>query len=71
MSELLVYIGLWQYWFMEWIIYLYSENDLEECGLELDFTSDFEVLGKLETHELKEGGAKIKVTEENKKEYIE
>ena len=39
-------------------------------GLELFFAHDFEVLGKLTQHELKEGGADIKVTEENKLEYI-
>ena len=38
--------------------------------MELDFTMDFEVLGKIDTIELKEGGAEIPVTEENKEEYI-
>ena len=47
------------------------DNDIEENGLELDFSTDFEVLGKVEHHDLKEGGADIKVTEENKTEYIE
>lgn len=47
------------------------ENDVEECGLELFFNADFEILGKLEHHELKEGGDSIQVTEENKLEYIE
>ena len=31
---------------------------------------DFEVLGKIDTIELKEGGSEIPVTEENKEEYI-
>ena len=46
------------------------DNNIEECGLELDFTMDFEVLGKVDTIELKEGGSDIAVTEENKEEYI-
>lgn len=31
---------------------------------------DMEVLGKVTTHELKEGGEELRVTEENKEEYI-
>ena len=46
------------------------DNNIEECGLEMDFTMDFEVLGKVDTIELKEGGANIPVTEKNKDEYI-
>lgn len=49
---------------------LYRENSLEECGLELYFIQDMEILGKVTTHELKEGGESIRVTEENKEEYI-
>ncbi|XP_053402925.1 E3 ubiquitin-protein ligase Su(dx)-like [Mercenaria mercenaria] len=51
---------------LNWI----KDNDLEECGLELTFSADFEVLGKISQHELKEGGADIAVTNENKEEYI-
>lgn len=47
-----------------------KENNIEECGLELYFCADFEVLGKIEQHELKPGGADIRVTEENKEEYL-
>ncbi|KAF6079960.1 WW domain containing E3 ubiquitin protein ligase 2 [Phyllostomus discolor] len=47
-----------------------KENNLEECGLELYFIQDMEILGKVTTHELKEGGENIRVTEENKEEYI-
>ncbi|XP_055993235.1 NEDD4-like E3 ubiquitin-protein ligase WWP2 [Sorex fumeus] len=47
-----------------------KENNLEECGLELYFIQDMETLGKVTTHELKEGGENIRVTEENKEEYI-
>ena len=34
------------------------------------FVADFEVLGKVESHELKPGGSEIAVSEENKLEYI-
>ncbi|XP_015262187.1 PREDICTED: NEDD4-like E3 ubiquitin-protein ligase WWP2 [Gekko japonicus] len=49
---------------------LRPENNLEECGLELYFIQDMEILGKVTTHELKAGGESIRVTEENKEEYI-
>lgn len=48
-----------------------KENDIEECSLELYFSADFEVLGKIEQHDLKPGGSDIKVTEENKEEYLD
>ena len=35
------------------------------------FSTDMEILGKTVTHELKEGGNDILVTDENKEEYIE
>lgn len=47
-----------------------KENNIEECGLELYFSVDFEVLGKLNSYELKENGAEIRVDEENKHEYL-
>ncbi|BFZ13158.1 hypothetical protein BsWGS_16197 [Bradybaena similaris] len=47
-----------------------KENNIDECGLELFFCADFEVLGKVEQHELKLGGSEVRVTEENKEEYI-
>lgn len=47
-----------------------KENDIEECGLELTFSADFEILGKISQHDLKEGGADVAVTNENKEEYI-
>ena len=47
------------------------DNDVEESGLDLYFCADMEILGKIQTHELKEGGKDIPVTEENKAEYIE
>lgn len=46
------------------------DNDIEECGLELTFSADFEVLGKIEQHDLKANGADVAVTNENKEEYI-
>ncbi|XP_063700495.1 E3 ubiquitin-protein ligase Su(dx) [Culicoides brevitarsis] len=46
------------------------DNNIDECGLELWFSVDFEVLGQIIHHELKENGDKEKVTEENKEEYI-
>ncbi|KAK7075175.1 WW domain containing E3 ubiquitin protein ligase 1 [Halocaridina rubra] len=47
------------------------DNNIEECGLEMSFSTDFEVLGKIEEVELKPGGKDIVVTQENKEEYIE
>jgi hypothetical protein len=48
-----------------------KDNNIEDCGLELDFTVDNEIFGELKSHDLKPGGADIKVTEENKLEYIQ
>ncbi|XP_054631926.1 NEDD4-like E3 ubiquitin-protein ligase WWP2 isoform X3 [Dunckerocampus dactyliophorus] len=47
-----------------------KENSLEECGVELYFAQDMEILGKVSTHQLKDDGENILVTEENKEEYI-
>lgn len=47
-----------------------KENNIDECGLELYYSVDFEILGQVIHHELKEGGDKIRVVEENKEEYI-
>ncbi|ELK02425.1 NEDD4-like E3 ubiquitin-protein ligase WWP1 [Pteropus alecto] len=46
------------------------DNNIEECGLEMYFSVDMEILGKVTSHDLKLGGANILVTEENKDEYI-
>ena len=35
------------------------------------FCTDMEILGETTTHDLKEGGSEILVTDENKEEYIE
>jgi len=34
------------------------------------FTVDMEILGKITSHDLKDDGADLLVTEENKEEYI-
>ncbi|XP_018581545.1 itchy E3 ubiquitin protein ligase a isoform X1 [Scleropages formosus] len=47
-----------------------KENNIEECGLEMFFSVDKEILGEVTTHELKPNGSNILVTEENKEEYI-
>ena len=51
--------------------FLNRENDIEECGMEMYFSVDFDELGVVKSHELKPGGESILVTEENKEEYIE
>ncbi|GAA5983399.1 hypothetical protein JCM5350_007636 [Sporobolomyces pararoseus] len=55
---------LWQS--LSWM----AENDITDI-LDLDFTSQYESFGTLETLELKPGGAEIAVTEDNKLEYID
>uniref|UniRef100_A0A3B3T4X8 E3 ubiquitin-protein ligase n=1 Tax=Paramormyrops kingsleyae TaxID=1676925 RepID=A0A3B3T4X8_9TELE len=46
------------------------DNNIEECGLEMYFSVDMEILGKITSHDLKPDGADLLVTEENKEEYI-
>ncbi|XP_060949451.1 NEDD4-like E3 ubiquitin-protein ligase WWP1 isoform X3 [Limanda limanda] len=46
------------------------DNNIEECGLEMFFSVDMEILGKITSHDLKPDGADVLVTEENKEEYI-
>uniref|UniRef100_A0A146M3E5 E3 ubiquitin-protein ligase n=1 Tax=Lygus hesperus TaxID=30085 RepID=A0A146M3E5_LYGHE len=46
------------------------DNNIDECGLEMYFSVDFEVLGQVIHHELKEAGDKIRVDETNKEEYL-
>ena len=36
----------------------------------MEFAVDMELLGKVTSHDLKPNGANIKVTEENKEEYL-
>lgn len=52
---------------LKWI----KENEINDCGLDLVFSADMEVLGELTEYELKEGGKDIEVTDENKDEYID
>lgn len=47
-----------------------KDNNIEECGLEMFFSVDKEILGEITTHELKPDGGNVLVTEENKEEYI-
>uniref|UniRef100_A0A8B9GF23 E3 ubiquitin-protein ligase n=1 Tax=Amazona collaria TaxID=241587 RepID=A0A8B9GF23_9PSIT len=47
-----------------------KENDIEECGLEMFFSVDKEILGEIKSHDLKPNGSDILVTEENKEDYI-
>lgn len=47
-----------------------KENNIDECGLELYYSVDFEILGQVIHHELKESGDKIRVVEDNKEDYI-
>lgn len=52
------------------LVYVHRENDLEECGVELYFAQDMEILGKVTTHQLKNDGENELVTQDNKEEYI-
>jgi len=45
------------------------ENDPSD--LELCFTVDEELFGQMKVNDLKPGGSQIKVTDENKREYIQ
>ncbi|XP_060518956.1 E3 ubiquitin-protein ligase Su(dx) [Cylas formicarius] len=47
-----------------------KENNIDDCGLELYFSVDFEVLGQVVHHELKKNGDSERVTEESKEEYL-
>lgn len=40
-----------------------KDNNIEECGLELFYSVDFEVLGQVIHHELKENGDKVSALE--------
>nr|CAH8864314.1 unnamed protein product [Trichobilharzia regenti] len=48
-----------------------QESNINECGLDVYFAMDYEILGEIRTHELKPGGKDILVTDENKQEYID
>ncbi|XP_023955230.2 E3 ubiquitin-protein ligase Su(dx) [Bicyclus anynana] len=48
-----------------------KDNNIDECGLEMWFSVDFEVLGQVIHHELKPQGDKDRVTEANKEQYLQ
>ncbi|XP_039764589.1 E3 ubiquitin-protein ligase Su(dx) [Pararge aegeria] len=48
-----------------------KDNNIDECGLEMWFSVDFEVLGQVIHHELKPSGDKDRVTEANKEQYLQ
>lgn len=43
---------------------------MDECDLELFFIGSYQKFGSLKEQDLKPGGSELKVTEENKSEYI-
>ncbi|XP_076358019.1 NEDD4-like E3 ubiquitin-protein ligase WWP2 isoform X1 [Tachypleus tridentatus] len=47
-----------------------KENNIDELEMEMYFSVNFEVLGEVMSHDLKPNGGEIKVTEENKDEYL-
>ncbi|KAK4476301.1 hypothetical protein MN116_001503 [Schistosoma mekongi] len=51
------------------LIYI-RDNSVDECDLDLYFVATYDLLGALHEDELIEGGKDIKVTEENKFDYI-
>ncbi|XP_037091019.1 E3 ubiquitin-protein ligase HUWE1-like [Pollicipes pollicipes] len=57
------------YEFYKGLVYL-IENDISEMGYELTFSTDVQEFGVNEVRDLKPGGRHIKVTEENKMEYV-
>ncbi|CAD0196215.1 unnamed protein product [Chrysodeixis includens] len=48
-----------------------KDNNIDECGLEMWYSVDFEVLGQVIHHELKPSGDKERVTEANKEHYLQ
>ncbi|CAF1011549.1 unnamed protein product [Rotaria sordida] len=53
------------------LLWIHENNLDNNDNLELYFNTSFELLGKIENIELKPGGNDIKLTEENKNEYLE
>ncbi|KAM9332458.1 LOW QUALITY PROTEIN: NEDD4-like E3 ubiquitin-protein ligase WWP1 [Pholidichthys leucotaenia] len=52
------------------LTHLIRDNNIEECGLEMYFSVDMEIWGKITSHDLKPDGSNVLVTQENKEEYI-
>jgi hypothetical protein len=48
----------------------FRENSVEECGLELYFSVDFEILGQIQSHELVPNGGDKRIDDSNKDEYL-
>lgn len=57
------------YAFYQGLVFL-LEHHISELGYELTFSTEIDVFGVTETRELKENGATIPVTEDNKLEYV-
>lgn len=57
--------------FFNSLLWIRENNLHDNDDLELYFNTSFELLGKMENIELKKGGNEIKLTEENKEEYLE
>lgn len=53
------------------LLWIRDNNLNDNDSLELYFNTSFDLLGQVENVELKPGGNEIKLTEENKAEYIE
>jgi len=53
------------------LVWVRDNNLNDNDNLELYFNTSYERLGKIESVELKLGGNDIKLTEENKSEYLE
>jgi len=51
---------------LNWIL----ENNIENIDLDLHFTTEHQIFGNIEQIELKPGGSKIPVQENNKTEYV-
>lgn len=52
------------------ILLFCRENSVEECGLELYFSVDFEILGQINSHELVPNGGDKRIDDSNKDEYL-
>lgn len=52
---------------LQWIL----DHDIGELGLDLTFSVETDVFGVLEEVELKKGGSRIPVTDQNKAEYVQ
>jgi hypothetical protein len=57
--------------FFNSLLWVHENNLNDNDNLELYFNTSYESFGKIENIELKEGGNDIKLTEENKAEYLE